>query len=163
MDEELSHPSRRGVLVLVAVGALSPVALFLAKPGADGSSEVDGLRFNVLEVGRHALGGHTRHTGASPIEQMSWPDVVRVSLRVSNVAGWPLLVSPGQFRLRVAGLSVMPSAWEHGPTALVPGGSRTGWVDFRAPSDADVFELQFTPAGRLDPMATPLVVPASLA
>jgi hypothetical protein len=148
---------------------MTPVALALGSSGPNGGSEVDGLRFDVLEVGRHALGGHTGHTGhsgdsrAAPVDGMSWSDVVRVSLRVSNVAGWPLLVSPGQFRLRVAGLSVMPSAWQHGPAALMSGGTRTGWIDFRAPSRADVFDLEFTPAGRLQPVTAPLVVPAGAA
>lgn len=119
MEGDVDHPSRRGILVLLVAAA--PTAVALRTWGPVGEGEGGGLRFQVLDVGRHALGPHTGHRrtlgGTSPLGETSWPDVVRTSLRVSNVAAWPLLVSPGQFRLRVAELSVMPSGWQHGPPA----------------------------------------------
>jgi hypothetical protein len=77
---------------------------------------------------------------------------------VHNVAGTPLLVSPGQFRLLVAGgLSVMPTAWRHGPAPLEAGSARRSWIEYRAPRDAGTVTLEFTAAGRPAPKKLPLV------
>lgn len=157
------RPSRRGVLLLLGVGAVAPVAIAALGAAAD-HADVDGLRFAVLAVGRQALPGHHHPSGpVSPFEAASWPDVVRVRLRVSNLGAQPLMVSPGQFRLRVQGLSVMPTGWLHGATALAAGDSRTGWIDYRAPAGPEVLALEFTPAGGVAPVSVPLAVPGAAA
>jgi hypothetical protein len=156
------RPSRRGVLVLLGAGALAPAAIAVLGAVPRGT-EADGLRFDVLEVTLAALRGHTRHAGpVTPFEATSWPDVVRVRLRVRNVGGLPLLVSPGQFRLRVDGISVMPAAWRHGPSPLSAGDARTGWIDYRAPAGVGLLDLEFTPAGRVEPVTVPLLVPGAV-
>ncbi len=159
---EVDPPTRRGALALLGAAALAPAALavlrrgpaFGAPPGSPGAV-VDGLRFEVLGSARRALAGHP---GAAPhTPGGSWPDVVRVQLRVLNAAASALLLSPGQFRLRVAGdLTVMPTAWLHGPAALPAGEARTGWIDFRAPASAGMLALDFSAAGRGEPVTVPL-------
>ncbi len=147
--------------MLLGAGALAPAAVTVlgAVPGA---TAADGLRFDVLEVTRAALAGHVHHAGpVTPFEATSWPDVVRVRLRVRNIGGLPLLVSPGQFRVRVEGLSVMPTAWRHGPAPLGPGDARTGWIDYRTPADAGLLDLEFTPAGGVGAVSVPLLVPGA--
>jgi hypothetical protein len=151
------------MLVLLGAGALAPAAVTLAGAATrDRGGAIEGLRFDVLEVSRRALPGHTRHAGpVSRIEATSWPDVVRVGLRVANLATLALLVSPGQFRLRVADdLSVMPTAWEHGPMPLAAGATRTGWIDYRAPQSDALLALEFTPAGHAEPVVVPLLAAA---
>ena len=158
MDGDIEQPSRRGVLALLGAAALTPVAVSLLRSGW-GSSEADGLRIDVLGATRYPLAGHEVHTEATSLfETVSWPDLVRVDLRVRNVAGTPLLVSPGQFRLLVAGgLSVMPTAWRHGAAPLAAGSARRGWIEYRAPRDAGPVTLEFTAAGRPAPEHLPLL------
>jgi hypothetical protein len=156
-DIDIQEPSRRGVLALLGAAALTPVAVTLL----DGrrTAGAGGLHIDVLGGSRFALAGHEVHVPAPTLfESVSWPDVVRVDLRVRNVGGAPLLVSPGQFRLLVAGgLSVMPTAWRHGPGPLAAGAARRGWIEYRAPRDAGPVTLEFTPAGRPEPVRLPLL------
>ena len=81
------EPSRRGVLALLGDrGARTGrVSLLRCGPGA-----VRGGRAAHRGAGasRYALAGHEDHVAAtSLVETVSWPDVVRVDLRVRNVAG----------------------------------------------------------------------------
>ncbi len=157
----LHPPTRRGAIALLGAGALLPAALAAVR-GRAGSgttsaapgAAVDGLRFDVLGSARRALAGH----GGAPAHTLgeSWPDVVRIQLRVLNVAASALLLSPGQFRLRVGDLTVMPTDWLHGPGPLPAGEARTGWIDFRAPASAGLLALDFTAAGRREPVTVPL-------
>jgi hypothetical protein len=161
--EAARQPSRRGVLLLLGAGALAPAAI-AALGSAPRAGDATGLRFEVLAATRTALAGHARHGGSvAPFEATSWPDVVRVHLRVRNLAGTDLLVSPGQFRLRVDGLSVMPTAWQHGAAALRADGTRTGWIDYRAPAEVALLHLDFTAAGRVEPVSVPLALPGAVA
>jgi hypothetical protein len=164
MDQTAPDPSRRTALILLGAGALTPVALAVLSH-QPGGADAGGLRFDVIDVSRAVLAGHLAHAGPVPLaEAPSWPDVVRVQLRVHNLAALPLLVSPGQFRLRVdRGVSVMPTGWLHGPGPLAGGDARTGWIDFRAPAGARLFDLEFTPAGQAEPVAVPLAVPGAVA
>lgn len=150
-------PSRRSVLGLLGAGALAPAAAGLLSAGPPGTVvDGDGLRFTVLGAHRRVLAGHGgpgRHTA-----EASWPDVVRVRLRLLNVAATALLVSPGQFRLRVGEqLTVMPTAWAHEPGPLGAGGRRVTWIDYRAPASTLLLGLEFTAAGRSRPVEVPLV------
>ncbi len=164
LPDGTDHPSRRSVLLLLGAGSVAPAALglMIVNAGQVGG-ELDGLRFEVLGTSRHLLAGHTAHPAGpvTPMQTMSWPDVVRVQMRVQNVATLPLLVSPGQFRLRTtAGLSVMPTAWQHGPAPLADGAARTGWIDYRAPAGDALLGLEFSPAGRREPVGVALAVSA---
>ena len=148
-------PSRRSVLALIGVGAAAPVAVTLidVRPPP---VVTDGVRFEVLDVTRRAL---ARHDGA-PVhtDGASWPDVVRVRLSVFNVAAAAVLLSPGQFRLRVADhLTVMPTAWEHGPSGLAAARHLTTWIDYRAPAASGPLRLEFTAAGRSEPVSVRLL------
>jgi hypothetical protein len=160
MDDNVDtdRPSRRGVLALLGALALTPVAVTVRRSGA-GPADGDGLRVDVLGASRYVLAGHEVHTPApSLFEAVSWPDVVRVDLRVVNIAAVPLLVSPGQFRLLVSdGLSVMPTAWRHGPGPLGAGSSRRGWIEYRAPRTPGPVTLEYTAAGDPAPLRLPLV------
>lgn len=164
MDEAEERPSRRGLLVMLGLGAVAPAAVAwqLRRPVG---GELDGLRFDVLAVRRRPRAGHTQHGRATAAaEHASWPDVVRVQLQVRNLASVPLLVSPGQFRLRVHGdLSVMPTAWRHEVAALGAGETRSGWIDYRAPDVGGLYQLEFTGAGQPQPVAVTLAVPAGAA
>jgi len=179
MEESTERPSRRSVLVLLGVvGVLAPAAVMVQSREPAGG-EMDGLRFDVLEVGRHPVAGSAHHVGVgrqrvaghgrdgdlTPLfERTSWPDIVRVQLQVRNLSAMPLLVSPGQFRLRVQGdLSVMPTAWRHGAAALGAGETRSGWIDYRAPDADGLYQLEFSPAGHPEPVAVLLAVPSGVA
>jgi hypothetical protein len=164
MDQTAPDPSRRTAMILLGAGALTPVALAVLSRQPGGGADAGGLRFDVLDVTRGALPGHVRHASTVVLaEAPSWPDVVRVQLRVRNLAALPLLLSPGQFRLRVdRGVTVMPTGWRHGPAPLGGGDARTGWIDFRAPAGGQLFDLEFTPAGQAEPVAVPLAVPLTV-
>lgn len=148
-------PSRRGVLALLGAGALAPVAVTLLRAGP-GPVEADGLRFDVLGAERRTLSGHP---GRGPhAAHASWPDVVRVRLQVLNLAAAAVLLSPGQFRLRVDdAVTVMPTGWRDKPAVLEGGGRRSTWIDYRAPVAAGLLALEFTPAGEPRAVAVPLV------
>jgi hypothetical protein len=160
MDDitDRESPSRRGVLALLGAVALTPVAVRVLRSGAE-PVDGDGLRVEVLSASRYVLAGHEVHTpAASLVEGVSWPDVIRVELRVVNIAAVPLLVSPGQFRLLVSdSLSVMPTAWRHGPSALAAGATRRGWIEYRAPRTPGPVSLEYTPAGKPAPLQLPLL------
>jgi hypothetical protein len=153
----LSEPraTRRGVLALLGAGALAPaVTMALARARPD-PTLVEGLEFHVLGATRRVL---PRHDGVKhDPETSSWPDVVRVHLEVLNTATSAVLVSPGQFRLRVGDLTVMPTAWQHSAGPFEGRLRRATWIDYRAPESADLLHLEFTPAGASSPVSVAFV------
>jgi len=144
------------VLALLGAGVFAPaVALTLGRARAADPALGGDLQFRVLGATRRVLAGHEAAHGH--VERSSWPDVVRVHLEVLNPAASPVLVSPGQFRLRVDDVTVMPTAWQHAPGALDSGLHRGTWIDYRAPASAGLLHLEFTPAGAVTPVSVPFV------
>lgn len=154
MTDETVHHNRRELLLLGIVAAV-PVCFAFVRAAEPARAVVSDVAVRVLAASRRprppGAGAHS-HTQAE-----SWPDVVRVELEVQNTGATAVLLSPGQFRLRVPeALTVMPCAWLHGPAALEPGGVRRTWVEYRAPAGTEPLRLEFTAAGAALPV--PLLV-----
>jgi len=147
--------TRRGVLALLGAGVMAPaVTMALARARPD-PTLVGDLEFRLLGATRRVLARHDG--GERHPETSSWPDVVRVHLEVLNTAASAVLVSPGQFRLRVGDLTVMPMAWQHAAGPFEDRLRRATWIDYRAPASADLLHLEFTPAGWSEPVSVPFV------
>ena len=114
-------------------------------------------------AGDASVHGHTRHHGAEHVDLIGgphgiWPQTVVVGVEVHNGLDRPLLFSPGQFRLRVGqgGPSVTPYDTEGSAEGLPAHSTRTTWVSFLAPQDADDLAVEFTEAGASRGISTPL-------
>ena len=97
------------------------------------------------------------HVGAGPgelaPEHLFWTDRVRVEIEVENASRRPVLVSPGQFRLRVGQAGPTVSLYDagHRAVALAPGTALATWVAFLAPPAPADFAVEYTEAGSADP------------
>lgn len=93
-----------------------------------------------------------------------WSDQVRVDVQVDNSSRRPVLLSPGQFRLRVGETGPSVSLCDAGvPMVTVPPRtSLTSWVSFLVPPDEAVFGVEYTEAGAATPHAFRIVPEVSL-
>lgn len=76
----------------------------------------------------------------------TWGDVVVLELTVANHTVRPLLLSPGQLRLRAgtAGLGIAPFDSARKPGELQAGATEVMWISYLAPTDADFFSAEFS-------------------
>ncbi len=86
-------------------------------------------------------------------QHQPWAELVRADIEVENLSRRPVLLSPGQFRLRVGDTGPTVSLYEagHRVLALAGGTVLTTWVGFLAPPDESSFAIEYTEAGAATP------------
>lgn len=169
--------SRRHVMAAVCGGALVAAAaaaqrgLLRGGPGAAprlvptrglgtwtsfGTVAVVGAERGPRAPGEAAAHGPAHEPGQSP-----WDEVVHVRLEVHNGLDRPVLVSPGQFRLRVghAGPTVAPLAVGHAAGALAAGATVRTWVSYLAPASPVDTSLEYADTGLPRILRFPLAMP----
>lgn len=165
----MSQLSRRSMVAVLSGGVLvSAVATRLVLDGwSSRPAQVTRGRGADTAFGSVAvLGSHRsrrermaahEHAGAAAHDR-SWPDVVRVDVEVHNGRRRPVLMSPGQFRLRVGrdGPTVTPYAAGRVPGALGPRSTTRTWIDYLAPGDASDLWVEYAEAGAATLLAVPL-------
>lgn len=172
------HLTRRNAVLGIGgtmASAVAAGAWFVNGPGESSSPTRGRGRWTtfgsiaVLGWSRHrhadnAAGhGHSQHHGTEQADVIGgphgvWPQTVVVGVEVHNGLDRPLLFSPGQFRLRVGrgGPSVTPYDAEGSAEGLPAHSTRTTWVSFLAPQDADNLAVEFTEAGASRGISTQL-------
>lgn len=103
-----------------------------------------------------ARGGHNQKLVANtPVKHRTWSETVRIEVEVHNGSDQPILVSPGQFRLRLGGggMTVTPydAGWSVGPL----GTSETvaSWISYLAPPGGADLWIEYAEPGATAPQA----------
>ena len=112
-----------------------------------------------------AAGPHHGRAAADPANELLapqhqvWSDYVSVDIAVENASARPVLLSPGQFRLRVGDTGPTVSLYDAGRQVLsLPAGATlTTWVGFLAPPEESAFGIEYTEAGAATPHAFRIV------
>lgn len=158
--------SRRSAFVALGGSTLSAIATgawFRRGPaetpsaagrGAAGAGAVAVLAARRGTVGA-AGGDHGHHHG--------WAGTVVTDVEVHNPGRRPLLVSPGQFRLRIGSTGPTVSFYdsERAVGVLSAGASVRMWISYLAPPEATKLSLEYAAAGATAPVALPLAVTGS--
>jgi hypothetical protein len=114
---------------------------------------------------RHDFLAHAHHDSVSAVGRLpnlTWSTVVRIQVEVHNGSGHPMLLSPGQFRLRVrrAGTTVSPYAVGRPAAAVASGETVQTWVSYLAPAEETELRVEYDDPARADPLGFDLSVPA---
>lgn len=170
------HPmawSRRRVLTLIcAGGALSAAGPILLIATSDDAEPVPGpisrgrgiwTSFGSVAVlsatreARHDSAAHL-HDGAAaaggPLANRTWSSVIRVQVEVHNGSEHAVLLSPGQFRLRLGASSTTVSPYDFGrPTsAIAPGHTVQTWTSYLAPAEESDLRVEYEDTGLPRPL-----------
>jgi hypothetical protein len=157
-----------GLAAIAVAGAVDSAlpGLLRARLGMPGVGQATAFgRVTILRAHReHRTGAPTgpHHGRAAPADtandhlapqHLPWSDYVRVDLAVENSTRRPVLLSPGQFRLRVGSSGPTVSLYDAGDrvVALAAGSTLTTWVGYLAPSDQSAFGIEYTEAGARAP------------
>ncbi len=183
-DPQDAHPttwSRRRVLAMVGTGAALPVigSLWLfANPDQPQPTRTVGRGrtpwtcfcsvavLTAVREARRDAGAHLHEDAApsgGPLVNRTWSTTVRVQVAVHNAADRAVLLSPGQFRLRVgaAGTTVAPYDVER-PASLIPAGKTLDtWISYLAPAEESDFSLEYDDTGLSHPLDLRLSLPAA--
>lgn len=102
---------------------------------------------------RHGQVAHSAGPDGLDPQHLVWSDYVRVDIEVENTSPRPVLLSPGQFRLRVNDTGPTVSLYDagHQVLALAAGTTLTTWVGFLAPPEEPGFGVEYTEAGAAMP------------
>lgn len=140
--------------VVAGSGTVRPARVLSRGRGrwtAFGSVAVGAARRSTL--GASAAGTHAAHLGHTAESHSTWSDTVRVEVEVHNGTERPVLVSPGQFRLRVGstGPTVSPyqAGWPVGP--LSASSTLSSWVTYLAPPGAVDLLVEYVEPGAAAP------------
>jgi hypothetical protein len=89
---------------------------------------------------------------------LAWQDSLVAEVEARNESVRPVLVSSGQFRLRVGerGPTVSYVDTEQPLLVLQPGDTRRWWISYRTPPGRDALFLEYTDAGADRPVRTAL-------
>ena len=167
--------SRRSAFVALGGSALSgiatgawfrrgpAVAASAAGRGAPGTGAVAVLAARRGTVGAAGGDGHGGHTGVGSSGHHGWSGTVVADLEVHNPSRRPLLVSPGQFRLRIGRTGPTVSFYdsERAVGVLSAGASVRMWISYLAPPEATELSLEYAAAGATAPVALPLSIAGS--
>jgi hypothetical protein len=136
-----------------------------------GSVAVLGARQHagVRHSGAHPVGAHhpshgsLSHENHDPLSHENhdgWTDAVTAEVEVHNGSDRAVLVSAGQFRLRLGAHGPTVSYYDAERTVGVLGAGRTArmWISYLAPGDRTDLALEYTEAGAVRPLSTPLSV-----
>jgi hypothetical protein len=103
---------------------------------------------------------HKNHDGLSHENHDGWTDAVTTEVEVHNGSDRAVLVSAGQFRLRLGAHGPTVSYYDAERAVGVLGAGRTArmWISYLAPGDVTDLSLEYTEAGSGRPLSTPLSV-----
>lgn len=163
--------TRRQVLVAATVGGTISVALpgwLVAdhRGGQSGPAPIARGRGSSTSFGsvavlaarraaRHDSGAHV-HVGSAaggPLPNLTWSTTVAVQVEMFNGTHHAVLLSPGQFRLRLGpgGTTVAPYD-ASAPAVLAPATSLDTWITYLAPLEAADLGLEYQDTGATDPL-----------
>ncbi len=104
-------------------------------------------RLSAAGTAAGAASGHN-HGGSDSLEpgNHTWADVVLLELEVQNVKNIPILLSPGQLRLKVGddALGVTPFDTGRGAKPIAAGATERFAVSYLTPSTTNKFSAEFT-------------------
>lgn len=105
-------------------------------------------RLSAAGTGAGAAGGHNHGGGSNSVEpgNHTWADVVLLELEVQNVRNIPILLSPGQLRLKVGedALGVTPFDTGRAAKPIAAGATERFAVSYLTPSTTNKFSAEFT-------------------
>lgn len=121
-----------------------------------------------VKMAQAAGGGHGHGEGA-PVPSLpgstepmnlTWPDVVVLEVNIRNDGKEPLLFSPGQLRLRLAGTetTITPQDSDHTTGTVAVGASESIYVSYLAPRTGAGLQLEFNDVQRDERLALDLPV-----
>ena len=107
-----------------------------------------------------AAGGHHQKAVSNlPAKHQTWSEAVRIEVEVHNGSDQPILVSAGQFRLRLGagGMTVTPynAGWPVGP--LGPSETVASWISYLAPPGGADLWIEYAEPGATAPQAFAVV------
>jgi hypothetical protein len=165
--------SRRRVLAIVcaggAVSAAGPVWLLANRteterpPRPLGRGRGTWTSFGSVAVlaavreARHDAAAHLHGESGpvgGPLANRTWSTTVRVQVEVHNGSERAVLLSPGQFRLRIADTDTTVAPYDVGRPAAVVGPGRTvdTWVSYLAPAEESDLRLEYDDTGLSRPL-----------
>lgn len=94
-----------------------------------------------LAGGHHHGSGTSREPG-----NHTWADVVLVELEVRNLQDYPILLSPGQLRLKIGadGIGVTPNGKGRPAGPIAAGATERFAISYLAPSDTNKISAEFS-------------------
>ncbi|MFL4476794.1 hypothetical protein ACIPUB_00785 [Paeniglutamicibacter sp. ORCA_105] len=121
-----------------------------------------------VKMAQAAGGGHG-HGGGSAVPSLpgstepmnlTWPDVVVLEVNIRNDGQEPVLFSPGQLRLRLAGTetTITPQDSDHTTGTVAVGASESIYVSYLAPRTGVGLQLEFNDVQRDERLALDLPV-----
>lgn len=121
-----------------------------------------------VKMAKAAGGGHGHGGGAAvpslpgstePMN-LTWPDVVVLEVNIRNDGQEPVLFSPGQLRLRLAGTetTITPQDSDHTTGTVAVGASESIYVSYLAPRTGVGLQLEFNDVQRDERLALDLPV-----
>lgn len=163
----MNEVSRRTLLLTFAGSAICGAGAVALRAGAPGRSAVTRGRGAWTSFGSVAVLGAHQHPAPAGLAQPHghtggrhavWPNTVLAEVEVHNGTKRPVLLSPGQFRLRVGhdGPTVTYYDAERPVAALPAGMTERMWISYLAPSLAADLYLEYTEAGGGRVLSTPL-------
>jgi hypothetical protein len=116
-----------------------------------------------------AAGGGHGHGGGAAVPSLpgstepmnlTWPDVVVLEVNIQNDGQEPVLFSPGQLRLRLAGTetTITPQDSDHTTGTVAVGASESIYVSYLAPRTGVGLQLEFNDVQRDERLALDLPV-----
>ena len=121
-----------------------------------------------VKMAQAAGGGHGHGGGAAvpPLPgstepmNLTWPDVVVLEVNIQNDGQEPVLFSPGQLRLRLAGTetTITPQDSDHTTGTVAVGASESIYVSYLAPRTGVGLQLEFNDVQRDERLALDLPV-----
>ena len=117
-------------------------------------------RFGTVAVvaARREPARHAQEPGHSEAAHAVWSHRVIALVERRNDSNRPVLVSPGQFRLRLGVSGPTVSYYDSEPSGgqLEPGRTRQLRISFLTPGETDAVALEYTEAGAKAALTTPL-------
>jgi hypothetical protein len=124
-------------------------------------------RFGTVAVlaARREPARHTQQAGHSEAAHAIWSHRVIALVELRNDSSRPVLVSPGQFRLRLGASGPTVSYYGSEPSGgqLEQGRTMQMRISFLTPGEAGAVALEYTEAGAKGALTTPLDLRASTA
>ncbi|WP_155853016.1 hypothetical protein [Arthrobacter sp. H14] len=120
-------------------------------------------RLSASEASATGVSSGHNHGGTGSLEpgNHTWADVVLVELEVQNLQNYPILLSPGQLRLKVGddGIGVTPNGTGRQSGPIAAGATERFAISYLAPSDTDKFSAEFSDPWeqRIVPLELPTV------
>jgi hypothetical protein len=99
-------------------------------------------------------------TSGGPLPNLTWSTAVAVQIEMYNGTDRDVLLSPGQFRLRLGatGTTVAPYDVGSSTAVLAPATTLDTWITYLAPAEESDLLLEYQDTGLVDPLNFRLAV-----